>query len=246
MDSVLGAATAVLHGLASGGCSVNALAGRAGIRPERVRRLVDVLEQTGWLQVTGGPEAVRLQWVVHGWHRAIVEATLGGPAQRLVTAASNRAGTTAYLTVRRGMRSSTMAEAIVDGPLTMGSWLGRPGQLIASDGGPVLMMNLDDAQIRQVFPSRITMTGRGTPRDLESFLVQVRRARSDQVLTLPDFGEDGLTSVAAPVRDAAGSVVAAACIVGPAGHVSARLPELKRLALELAGETSHLLRHPVI
>lgn len=241
--SVIGAAATILNLLAMPGeSSVRAISARTGIRLDRTRRLVDILMLTGCALHLPESDTVRLPWAVHGWHRAIVDATLSGPAQRLVTAASDRAGTTAYLIVRRGMRSSTVAEAIVDGALNMGSWLGRPGQLVASDGGPVLLMNLNDAQIRQVFPARITMTGSGTPKNFEAFLPHVRRARSGQVVTLPDFGEDGLTSVAAPVRDAADSVIAAACIVGPTDHVSSRLTELKQLACELAADVSHLLR----
>ena len=240
--SVIGASAAILTLLAlAGDCSVRTIGTQTGIRPDRARRLVDVLALTGCVMHVPESDRVRLPWAVHGWHRAIVDATLSGPAQHLVAAASDRAGTTAYITVRRGMRSTTVAEAIVDGALNMGSWLGRPGQLVASDGGPVLLMNLNDAQIRQVFPARITMTGRGTPRNFEAFLPHVRRARSEQVLTLPDFGEDGLTSVAAPVRDAASSVIAAACIVGPTEHISSRLPEIKQLACELAADVSQLL-----
>ncbi len=229
---------------ATGSCSIHTLATRTGIRADRVARLVETLVMTGLLVRGADGHTVRLGWAVQAWHRAIIERTLRGPAQRLVAAASSTAGTTAYLTVRRGMRSSTVAEAIVDGALHMGSWLGRPAQLIGSDGGPVLVLNLDDAQIRQVFPPHITQTASGTPKDLEAFLQQVRRARSEQTLALPDFGEDGLTSVASPVRDAGGSVVAAACIVGPTDHMSARLPALKRLAGELACDVSLLLRNP--
>ncbi|KEP75618.1 hypothetical protein HR12_25420 [Microbacterium sp. SUBG005] len=50
--------------------------------------------------------------------------------------------------------------------------------------------------------------------------------------------EFGITSVSAPVRDAAGLVAAAACIVGATEDVSARLPELREAARALAADLS--------
>lgn len=216
----------------------------SGLRADRVRRLLEACDAADIASFSVEDDTARLHWSVHGWHRGIVDATLRGPGRQLVAAVSGRAASTAYLTVRRGMRSLTMAESIVDGALKMSPWLGRPAQLIGSDGGPVLVKHFDDTQIRQVFPSRITKTAKGTPKDLEAFLIEVRRARAEHTLVLPDFGEDGLTSVAAPVRDASGVVVAAACIVGPGRDLAQRISTIKLLAAELAADVSRLLHCP--
>lgn len=244
-DTTVQAAADLLSAISGAGTtSIAELVRVTGLRPDRVRRLLEVCQRVGLASPAQDGEAAALPWSVHGWHRGIVDATLRGPAQQLLTAAAVRAGNTAYLTVRLGMRSSTVAEAIVDGALAMGSWLGRPAQLIGSDGGPVLVQHFDDAQIRQVFPSHITRTASGTPKDLAAFLKQVQRARAHQPLVLPDFGEDGLTSVAAPVRDAGGAVVAAACIVGPGPEMAAGMPAIQRLTCELAESVSQLLGAP--
>ena len=244
-DSAIGAAATLLDALAgSGPHPIAELAKTCGMRSDRVRRLLRICLDAGIVAHNTEQDTARLHWGIHGWHRAIVDGILRGPAQQLVTAAALAAGATTYLTVRRGMRSSTVTEAIVDGALNMGSWLGRPAQLIGSDGGPVLVMHLADTQIREVFPARITMTARGTPRDLEAFLLEVQRARTDDVLVLENFGEDGLTSVAAPVRNAGGAVAAAACMVGPGQDVAARMSTIKHLVCKLAADVSLLLRDP--
>lgn len=121
-----------------GGTSISHLVAATGLRPDRIRRLLAVCEQAGISSRAPDGDAAELAWGVHGWHRAIVESTLRGPARQLVSGTAARAGNTTYLTVRLGMRSSTVAECIVDGTLTMGSWLGRPAQLIGSDGRAVV------------------------------------------------------------------------------------------------------------
>ncbi len=56
--------------------------------------------------------------------------------------------------------------------------------------------------------------------------------------------EEGLTAVAAPVRDHTGDVVAALSISGPSFRMDAdRIPELSRLAIDAADAVSVRLGH---
>jgi DNA-binding IclR family transcriptional regulator len=234
----------LLHLAGAGQQSTKDLAQALGIRSDRVSRLVEACAEAGLVRLIDDGRAARLEWNVHGWHRSVVDPTLRGRGQDLVESAATRAGATAYLTVRRGMRSLTVAETIAERPLSMRSWLGRTSQIVAADGGPLLAMDFADAEIRRVFPARVSATARHTPLDLETFLREVRPARRAGLLVIREFGENGLTSVAAPVYDASGAVAAAACLVGPCDRMESELDDLKAVARDLAGEVSQLLCSP--
>lgn len=243
--SSLALAAAALEEVAAiGRGPADLVAVRLGARTDRVDRVLTAAVDIGLLRRDDDGDSYSPSWSVHGWQRAVAEAVLGPRIAPLVTAAARDAGTTAYLTVRRGLRSTTVAEAFADGGLTTQSWLGRPAQIVGADGGALLVMDLDDAQISAVLPERTVVTARRTPRDLPSFLAAVAAARREDRLVLEDFGEDGLTSVAAPVRGAAGTVVAAACLVGPSERIGGRLERTAAIAARLAADVSALLGGP--
>jgi len=246
--SAVSDAVEILEHIASSGAqSVRTVSKSLGLRVERVWRLLQGCADADYVSLGTNHDTVRVHWGLHGWHRAIIEARLRGRGQGLVEAASLGAGMTIYLTVRQGVRSCTVAEAIARGALSTGSWLGRRAQLVGSDGGPLLVMDLDDEQIRRVLPQRINVTARRTPRDLESFLSEVRQARRTGTLVMEEFGENGLTSVAAPVRDASGAVAAAACLVGPKEQIEAGItrfaPSSPNLPTRFLARSAHRHRH---
>ena len=116
--------------------------------------------------------------------------------------------------------------------LLMAPWLGRPHPLVGSDGGPTLAMDFDAAQLAHLFPRRHGAS------EYDQFVRRVQRVRADGTLTMRSVDEFGITSISAPVRDAAGLVAAAACIVGATEDVSMRLPELQEAARALAARLS--------
>lgn len=245
-EAPISMAVRLLFLLASGGpSSTPDIAQLLGIRTDRASRLLEACVRNGLVREPDGSGLSHLEWNIHGWHRSTVEPILRGPGKDLVERTAASTGTTAYLTVRRGMGSYTIAEAISPGPLTMRSWLGRTCQIVSADGGPLLVMDFDDEDIRRVLPGRIRMTARHTPPDVTTFLREVRRARTRAVLAIKEFGENGLTSIAAPVHDASGAVAAAACLVGPTDRMRTRSEGLERAALALAGAVSRLLCAPV-
>ncbi|GGM00444.1 IclR family transcriptional regulator domain-containing protein [Nakamurella endophytica] len=241
--TALDLAAATLAQVCAGRGPVGELAHRLGARPDRVDRVLDVAEAVG-LVVRCPDETVAPAWYLQSWHRAVAASVLGPRLDRLLTAAAVEAAATAYVTVRRGMRSVTVAEAFGGGPLSTQSWLGRPAQIVGADGGALLVMDFDDEQITAVLPARPVPTAARTPRDASAFLATVRQARASGRLVLESFGEDGLTSVAAPVRGADGSVAAAACLVGPTDRVAAARPRIDDVADRLAADVSRLLGAP--
>jgi DNA-binding IclR family transcriptional regulator len=238
-SSILTKTTQVLEFLAvSGPCTFAEISAHCSVQRERLRRLIDTCGSTGFVSVSSDRRTVRLNWMLHGWHRALVLPLIRERADALVSASADESGLSTYLTVLQGMRSVTVAEAIrqPQEDLAMQSWLGRPHPIVGSDGGPALLMDLEPDQIRAVFPSRHTES------DVDDFLVKVERIRHEGVLLITDFGDDGLVSVTAPVRNASQTVAGAVCIVGSHHDIAKRSGTVQSEALRLADSLTQLLR----
>ena len=236
----LEAATRVLEHLADGPDSVAGIASAARLRPDRARRMVDALVRTGAVAHDAESDRLHLDLALHAWHRAATEPLLArtGPARAAATAA--RAEACVFVTALKGMRSFTLVEHIeplAEG-LIMAPWLGRPHPLVGSDGGPTLAMDFTLDQLGALFPRRHGAA------EYAQFTGRVERVRADGVLTMESIDEFGITSISAPVRDAAGQVAAAACIVGATENVKPRLTGLETAARALAAELSADLHAP--
>lgn len=228
------AAARMVEVIADSPRTAGAAAAATGLRLDRARRLVEALLRTGLLARDAETDALHVDPAVHAWHRAAFAPTLtrDGPARTAATA--ERVGACVFVTTLTGMRSFTMVEHIepLGEGLRMAPWLGRPHPLVGSDGGPTLAMDFDTGQLAQLFPRRHGAA------EYDQFVRRVERVRIEGTLTMRSIDEFGITSVSAPVRDAAGLVAAAACIVGATEDVSARLPELRDAARRLAAELS--------
>ncbi|TXK10394.1 hypothetical protein FVP77_16290 [Microbacterium hatanonis] len=234
--SALAAALSILFHLADGADALVGTARAVGLRADRTRRLLESCVRSG-LVIEDPDGGYRVSWVVHGWYRAAAPRTLVDEGAPFVARAAHETGACAFLTILKGMRSFTLVEelAVLGEGLRMREWLGRPHPIVGSDGGPTLVMDLRAEELAEIFPSR------HTPQELDGFLERVARVVRDGVLSIGSIEEVGITSVSAPVRDASGTVAAAACIVGATESVTPRLPEFERAARELAARVSALL-----
>ncbi|MWV58550.1 MarR family transcriptional regulator [Rathayibacter sp. VKM Ac-2754] len=233
--SAIGAALRLLQHLADGPDTAAGASAAAGLRRDRAVRLLDSCVRAGLVTSTAGE--YRLGWIVHGWSRAATAALLvdgGGP---LVAETARRLGACGFITVLAGMRSLTVVEELQPpgAGLAMIPWLGRAHPIVGSDGGPTMLMDLEEDELGLLFPAR------HTPRELARLLRRRQRARRDGVLTMEAYDAAGMTSVSAPIRDASGAVVAAACLVGITEDVHARRADFERAAVELAAGVTGLL-----
>jgi DNA-binding IclR family transcriptional regulator len=235
--SALRAAVSILNHLAGRSDTLAGTASATGLRPDRARRLIDSCLRSGL--VVGRSDGVEfaLAWAVHGWYRAATAPTLVERGTPFVANTAVATGACAFLTVLKGMRSFTLVEelAVLGEGLRMRPWLGKPHPIVGSDGGPTLVMDLRAEELAEIFPSR------HTPQEFDAFLERVRRVSRDDVLSMGSIEELGITSISAPVRDASGTVAAAACIVGATEYMRPQLAEMERATRDLATRVTALL-----
>ena len=118
----------------------------------------------------------------------------------------------------------TIGEHVPASSNMVGSWLGRPYPAYCSDAGQALLWEASDAEVRTVLlPAALSSAMAPTrPLDVEDFLARLRAARARGYSIVDEEAEPGLYSLAVPIRDFKGDVVAALQVVGPKTRLEPR------------------------
>jgi DNA-binding IclR family transcriptional regulator len=86
--------------------------------------------------------------------------------------------------------------------------------------GKVLLANLTDDELRRTLPdAKLEARTPYTITDRSLLMVELQRVRKAGHAENVNEGEVGLASVAAPIRDASGRVIAAISVAGPAARL---------------------------
>jgi DNA-binding IclR family transcriptional regulator len=192
------------------------LAAATGVTRSAVFRIAYTLSRLAFLvhdqrthTYTLGPAVLRLG---HGYPvpRAFVEVALPH-----LEALRNRTGWSAHLGILEGTEVVYLLRVPAERGLTSIVHLGSRLPAHATAMGRVLLAQLDrDAMTERYRDAALVGTGARTPRSLPALLEQARRdVARGHVVQVGDF-EQGVASVAAPIRDVSGQVVAAINIAG--------------------------------
>ena len=180
----------------------------------QVSRSLRTAEQEGFL-ARGEHRSYTLSWSLLTDAQLLTEQRLQSDG---VTALEGLAGETdegCFLGMLRGHSTVTIGERVPASSNMVGSWLGRPYPAYCSDAGQALMWEASDAEVRTVFSGVDFMRhGPNTPLDVDDFLSRLRGARARGYSIVDEEAEPGLYSLAVPIRDFKGDVVAALQVVG--------------------------------
>ncbi|MFF2086208.1 MarR family transcriptional regulator [Nocardia sp. NPDC058176] len=213
---------------------VRVLAERTGCRVERARRILESATAVGLVE---GPPALagyRATLRLGGWYTVRIRPRLTAVANRELRVPAALGPISAYLTALVGARSVTLAEVLSRGELATTSWLGRPFPLSGSAGAPALISGVSDDIVEEVFVYTPRSKARGMPRTVAGFLAVVDELRAEGSVVVREHGENGITSVSAPVWGLAGEVAGAVCLVGPTRDIEARADRLRAEATAVA------------
>ena len=208
------------------------LASASGIPKSTASRLVSALERQGLVEQDGergrlrpGPAILRVA------ERSLLERSVVELARASLDALSESTGETINLAVPA--RHGVEHVAQVDGRhfLGAGQWLGRTVDFHCTANGKVFMAfgraTMPARDLPSLTPQTIT-----DPARLRAELERVRREAFAEAV---DELEIGLAAIAAPVRGAAGEVVAALSITGPTVRMTPdRIAELKPTLIDEA------------
>jgi IclR family acetate operon transcriptional repressor len=158
---------------------------------------------------------------------------------------SSRTGETVSLAVLDGRDVVYVDQSAGDHAIVAANWVGRRSPAHASSSGKVLLAFADDDARERALAGPFERLTRHTIVDAEALrraLEEVRRL--GYARTVGEL-EDGLTTVAAPVR-ARGETVAAVSVGGPSFRLPAReLPRLGRIMIDAGAAIGHRIEGPV-
>lgn len=154
-------------------------------------------------------------------------------------------GEACFLGELYGDSTVTIAEALPRGQRLIASWVGRAYPAFCSDAGQAVLWDAEDDEVSAVLArTDFSSGGPRAARDITEFIARIREARSRGYSIVDEEAEPGLLSVAAPVHDFRGEVIAAMQIVGPRVRLEARVEVLGHACRTAADELSRALGAP--
>ncbi|RJF92229.1 IclR family transcriptional regulator [Noviherbaspirillum saxi] len=222
------------------------LARRLSVPRSTVFRLLTTLERMGFVERTEGGRDYRLGMAVLrlGFeYLASLELTeIGRP---LLDRLRDEIGYSCNLVVRDGRSIVYVAKSVTPTAFASSVTVGTRLPAHATVLGRVLLEDLSLAELRKIYPEgQLEVFSENTPKTVVDLFNMVQQDRERGYVLQEGFFERGISTVAAPVRDHTGNVVAALGATIPAPHIDAdKLEVIVRRVRETASELSRLLDH---
>ncbi|MDL5154759.1 IclR family transcriptional regulator [Actinomycetospora termitidis] len=208
----------------------------------QVSRLLRLLADAGFVEREAGTLRYRIGTRLFSLGVRAVSRRLRDEADALVEREAALLGERVEVCVRSGGSSMTVATAAPDSELRAIGWVGRIVPLSCTATGRALLFDLDTAAVaRLIVPEGLAQAGPGAPRSLDELVARIAEDRERGFSLARHEMDRGLLAVGAPVRDAAGGVVAAVGTAGPDSRIDPVLPEVSAGVLRVAADLTAAL-----
>ena len=207
------------------GLRARQLAELTGLTKSKVFRIVRTLEQSGYVTLDEGHACTLGSGAYLLGKRAEQQWSLSRAATPILDTLAELTRENVHLVVRQGLHSLVVDVRVSPQPIRMFAQVGRVGPLHAGGTPKVLLAYAPEAVLEAVLSEPLSQYTGATPKgsgDLQPMLERIRR--DGYHLAISDLDEDTF-SIAAPVRDVQGQVIAALSVAGPL----MRLTDDKRL-----------------
>ncbi|WP_043793815.1 IclR family transcriptional regulator [Pseudarthrobacter chlorophenolicus] len=202
------------HAAEHPGGTVADIAAGLGKDRSQVSRYLRSAEQEGFLARTAH-RAYALDWEFLTDAQQLTTRRLESDAAIALDTLAADTDEACFLGVLHGNSTVTIGESVPASSNLVGSWLGRPYPAYCSDAGQAVLWESSDAEVRSVFAGvDFVRHGPNTPHSVDEFLARREAAKARGYSIVDQEAEPGLYSLAVPVRDFKGEVVAALQIVG--------------------------------
>jgi len=209
-------AFAVLGTLADGPIGVTEVADRAELPKSTAARMLASLAREGVVEQVPGDTSYRLgprlATLAAGIRPTRSMAALARPSLEALAAASGEA---AGLSVRDGDVAHYIDQVNTPNPVSVRDWTGTRIPLHAVSSGQILLAYAPTAFVQRYLGRPIEAFTDHTLVAADALLERLRAIRRDGYTWALEEFDEGISSVAAPVTDASGEVVAAVHVHGP-------------------------------
>lgn len=227
----------------AGELGVTEIGRRLGVHKATASRLASTLAERGFVERDPMSQRYRLGLGLVGLAGAARSgADLIRLTRRALEELADRTRETVNLGVRSGGAVVHLDQVTGTRSIVSVSWVGRRSPLHCTSNGKVLLAYLDEAERDRLLSRPLERATPNTVVDPDELRAQLAIVRSLGYAQSLEELEEGLSAVAAPVRQAGGEVVAALSVSGPAFRMRpVDLPSIARLTIEAAAVASHRL-----
>jgi len=210
-----------------------------------VQRMVMTLADEGFLQKNPQTQRYRLGMSILGLSGVITSSNdLYNESMPVLRRLVNTVDETAHLAILEGMEVVYLMKVECNHPVRLITHLGSRNPLHCTSSGKVILAHKDPSFIDQVLSGGLNKYASATITDPNVLLKQLQEIRSQGYAYDVNEMDEGTVSVAAPVRDFTGEVVAAINVVGPIQRFAPhKIPQyagkVKQAALEVSRQLGY-------
>jgi IclR family transcriptional regulator, acetate operon repressor len=216
------------------------LSRRVELHKSTVSRLLATLESEGLVERVPATEKYRLGFMLVRLAGQVAHfGDVREAARPVLIELAERSHETVHLAVLDGDEVVNVEQ--LSGPhlVREANWVGRRTPLHCVANGKALLAFQPEPAIERILSGALPRFTERTLADPERLRRDLARVRGRGYAQALGEIEEGLNAVAAPIRDAAGAVVAAVSVSGPAYRVTAdRIPDLGALVVAAAAKIS--------
>jgi IclR family KDG regulon transcriptional repressor len=222
---------------------VSELAQLTGSTKSQAFRLLYTLEQRGYVRKDPARRTYTLGYrVLYLGDKTRQQTNLVEVADPILDELSRACQENVHLIVREGDDSVCVALRESSQPLRLYAQVGRRGPLHAGGGSTVLLAHAPDEVLQPLLDSDLEVFTAKTETNPEELRKVLERIRAQGYHEAQDDLDEGAYSIAAPIRDHQGQVVAALSVAGPVSRLTTkRRSDHRRLAVEYADKVSSAL-----
>ncbi|MFT4009728.1 MAG: IclR family transcriptional regulator [Nocardioidaceae bacterium] len=231
-----------------GGLSVTRMAELLGREKSQVSRSLKTLAEYGLVDRDPDTLAYTLGWRVFALAELAAEQRLLIHSDRVLSRLSAQVGERAYLSILRGTEAVVLLSKSPARSLQALAWVGRTYPAFSSATGHALLCEHEPETLVALLADVDFVTeGSRAIRSRDELVERLAQIREQGYSISDGEFEEGLVSVAAPVRDHLGRVVAAVNVSGPTFRLGGRLDEavaaVRRAAQEISTKSIESKEH---
>ncbi|MED3717857.1 IclR family transcriptional regulator [Geobacillus thermodenitrificans] len=222
---------------------VTEIARRLELHKTTVHRLITVLEKEGFVEQNKKTRKYRLGLsVLHLSGIVDLHTEIFKDALPVLNALMKKTTEAVHLSVLEDDRVVYLYKIECPHPVRLLSHIGRSNPCTCTSSGKVILAFSPKTIVENIVDRGLPKYGPNSVTDRNEFIRQLAAIRQQGYAVCIDELHEGATSIAAPVRDYSGEVIAAVSIIGPNQRITqANIPQLVRLACQAARDISSLL-----
>jgi DNA-binding IclR family transcriptional regulator len=224
---------------------VTQLARELDLNKSTVYRLLEILCRQGYARQDGAARGYRLTTKMWELGVAVLRnLSVHSVAPEFMQAVTDDTGEVTLLTIPDGVHALVIAKSDCSQPLQIFSSIGSRVPLHASSVGKAMMLDWPDDRITEHARAHAAPITPRTLTDPDALLAEIRAARATGFTRSMDEWNEGVSGVAAPIRDETGAIIATLGITGPTLrlHPDGFAP-LGARSVETAARISRVLGH---